>query len=118
MTDLKRIVVLASGEAGDVEALNAAAAIAVRHHAIVEIFSTYGDAAVDLMSLGLLLGDHRSAEALNVIAAAEKERQDRIAEVAIRCAEAHDLSYGPGTEAPRLVLLDHAFRDHLRKPQA
>lgn len=110
MTDLKRIVVLASGEAGDSEALNAAAAIAALHRAVVEIFSIHQDAAGDLISLGLLLGAHRSAETLNAIAAAEKESRDRIAEAAIRCAEAHDLPYGPGPDSPRLVLFDHAFR--------
>ena len=110
---LKRILTLASGDAGDASALVSAAWLASQHDAVVEVVPIYPDSAVDMIALGITLGAALSPEALAAVAAAERELHDRIEQAARRAANEADVVYGAGAGAPRLFVHIRGLRPSL-----
>lgn len=99
---LKRIIALASGGPGDVVALAFAASIAGQHDGVAEILPIYPDTATDMIALGLTMGATLSPQAIEELAAAEREIHARIETVAREAANEADVVYGAGDGAPRL----------------
>jgi nucleotide-binding universal stress UspA family protein len=110
---LKRILALASGGAGDPSALAFAAWLAGQHDAVVEVVPTYPDSAVDMISLGMALGATLSPDAVEELAAAEREMQNHIEAAARRAANEADVVFGAGDGAPRLSVLTRGLRPGL-----
>lgn len=110
---LKRILALASGGAGDPSALAFAAWLAGQHDGTVEVVPVYPDSAVDMVALGMALGASPSREAIEELAAAEREMQGRIEAAARKAADAADVVFGPGDGAPRLSVLTRGLRPAL-----
>lgn len=110
---LKRILALASSGAGDATCLAFAANLAAQHDAVVEVLPIYIDSAVDMIALGMTLGATLSRQAVEELAAAERELQDRIEAVAGRAANEADVVYGAGEGAPRLSVLGRGLRPAL-----
>lgn len=110
---LKRILALASSGAGDASCLAFAAQLAAQHDAVVEVLPIYLDSAVDMIALGMTLGATLSRQAVEELAAAERELQERVTEVARRAANEADVVYGAGEGAPRLSVLGRGLRPAL-----
>lgn len=110
---LKRILALASGDAGDASTLAFAATLAAQHDAVVEIVPIYPDSTADMITLGLALGSAVSQETIEELAAAERDLQMRIEEVARRAANQADVVFGPGDGAPRMSVLGRSLRPSL-----
>ena len=110
---LKRILALASSGAGDASCLAFAAHLAAQHDAVVEVLPVYIDSAVDMIALGMTLGATLSRQAVEELAAAERELQDRIEAAAGRAANEADVVYGAGEGAPRLSVLGRGLRPAL-----
>ena len=111
---LKRIIALASGNAGDAIALAFAANLAGQHDGVVEVLPVYPDAAADMIALGMTLGATMSQEAVEKLAAAERQLQTRIETAARAAANEADVVYGAGDGAPRMTV----FTRGLRPPHA
>lgn len=99
---LKRILALASGGAGDPTALSFAAYLAAQHDAVAEVVSIYPDSAADMIALGLTLGAALSRDAVEELAATERELQNRIEAAARHAANEADVVFGAGEGAPRM----------------
>lgn len=110
---IKRILVLASGRAGDASALAFAAWLAGQHDAVVDVVPVYPDASGDLLSLGMALGATISPEAIDTMTAAEHSLQSRLADLAQRAASEADVVYGPGDGPPRLVVRPRSLNPSL-----
>ena len=110
---LKRILALASGGAGDASALSFAAWLAAQHDATVEVVPVYADSAVDMVTLGMALGASPSREAIEELAAAEREMQGRIEAAARQAADGADIVFGAGDGAPRMAVLTRGLRPAL-----
>ncbi len=110
---LKRILVLASGEAGDMTALAFAAHLAGQHDGVVEVVPVFSDSAADMIALGMALGASLSPEAVGELAAAERELQDRVSNAARQAAQEADVVFGAGDGAPRLSVLTRGLRPAL-----
>lgn len=110
---LKRILALASGGAGDPCALAFAAWLAGQHDALAEVVPVYPDSAVDMVTLGLVLGATVSRDAFEELAAAERTLQGRIEAAARESSKVADVIYGPGEGAPRLSVLTRGLRPAL-----
>ena len=110
---LKRILVLASGDAGDVTALAFAAHLAGQHDSVVEVVPVFPDSAADMVALGMALGASLSPEAVSELAAAERELQDRVANAARQAANEADVVFGAGDGAPRMSVLTRGLRPAL-----
>lgn len=110
---LKRILALASGDAGDASALAFAATLAAQHDAVVEIIPVYPDTAADMIALGFTLGSTLSEETVEELAAAERGMQSRIEGAARHAANEADVVFGPGDGAPRMVVLGRGLRPSL-----
>lgn len=102
---LKRILALASGGAGDPTALSFAAYLAAQHDAVAEVVSIYPDSAADMIALGLTLGAALSRDAVEELAATERELQNRIEAAARHAANEADVVFGAGEGAPRMSVL-------------
>ena len=110
---LKRILALASGGPGDPSALAFAAWLAGQHDAIVEVVPVYPDSAVDMIALGMALGATLSRDAIEELAAAERNMQDRVESAARHAADTADVVFGAGEGAPRLSVLTRGLRPAL-----
>lgn len=110
---LKRILALASGGSGDPSALAFAAWLAGQHDAVVEVVPVYPDAAIDMIALGMTLGATLSRAAIEELAAAERNMQDRIESAARGAADTADVVFGAGEGAPRLSVLTRGLRPAL-----
>lgn len=110
---LKRILALASGGAGDVTALAFAAHLAAQHDSLVEVVPVFPDSAADMIALGMSLGATLSPEAVDELAAAERDLQDRVTEVARQAANEADVVFGAGDGAPRMSVLTRGLRPTL-----
>lgn len=106
----KHILALASGGAGDASALAFAANLAAQHDAVVEVLPVYPDSAADMIALGMALGASLSRDAVEELAAAERELQRRVEDTARRAANEADVVYGRGEGAPRLWTLSRGLR--------
>lgn len=102
---LKRILALASGGAGDPTALAFAAYLAAQHDAVTEVVPIYPDSAADMIALGLTLGATLSRDAVEELAATERELQNRIEAAARHAANEADVVFGAGEGAPRMSIL-------------
>lgn len=109
----KHILALASGGAGDASALAFAADLAAQHDAVVEVLPVYPDSAADMIALGMALGASLSHDAVEELAAAERELQRRVEEIARRAANEADVVYGRGGGAPRVSVLTRGLRPGL-----
>ena len=107
---LTRILVLASGGRGDDRALTFGAEIASQHEGRCNAVPVYPDSAADMVSLGIALGASISRDAVEDLAAAEREAQGHIEESARRAASAADVVFGDGDGAPRLSVLARDLR--------
>lgn len=107
---LKRILALAFGGAGDPSALAFAAWLAGQHDAVAEVIPVYPDSAVDMVTLGLVLGSTLSRDAFEELAEAERTIQGRIEVAASQSAHAADVIYGAGEGAPRMSVLTRGLR--------
>ena len=110
---LKHIVAIAAGGSEDAETLAFAADIAAQHDALVDILPVYPDTAIDMITLGMTLGATLSQQAIEELAAAERELQTRIETTARSAANAADVVFGPGEGAPRMVLMGRGLRPAL-----
>ncbi|MDY6924171.1 MAG: universal stress protein [Pseudomonadota bacterium] len=110
---LKRILALASGGAGDLTALAFAAWLAGQHDSVVEVVPVFPDSAADMIALGMTLGATLSPEAVDELAAAERELQDRVTDAARQAANAADIVFGRGDGAPRMAVLTRGLRPAL-----
>ncbi|MBU2417229.1 MAG: universal stress protein [Alphaproteobacteria bacterium] len=110
---LKRILALASGGAGDLTALAFAAHLAGQHDSVAEVVPVFPDSAADMIALGMTLGATLSPEAVEELAAAERELQDRVTESARQAANEADVVFGPGHGAPRMAVLTRGLRPAL-----
>lgn len=110
---LKRILTLASGGAGDPSALAFAAWLAGQHHSVVEVIPVYPDSVADMIALGMTLGAALSRDAVEALAAAERELQDRIETAGRRAAKGADVVFGAGEGAPRLSVHTRGLRPAL-----
>ena len=110
---LKRILTVASGGAADPSALAFAAWLAGQHDAVVEVVPAYPDSAIDMIALGMTLGATLSRDAIEELAAAERDIQDRIESAARKAAGAADVTYGAGEGAPRLSVVARGLRPAL-----
>lgn len=102
---LKRILAIASGGAGDPTALASAAYLAAQHDAVAEVVPIYPDSAADMIALGLTLGATLSRDAVEELAATERELQNRIEAAARHAANEADVVFGAGEGAPRMSVL-------------
>ncbi|MBA4803065.1 MAG: universal stress protein [Brevundimonas sp.] len=107
---LKRLLALASGGGGDAAGLSFAAWLARQHDSVAEVLPVYADSAADMIALGMTLGATLSREAVEQLAAAEKEVHGRIVAAARQAAEAADLAFGPGEGAPRMSVLTRGLQ--------
>ncbi len=110
---LKRILALASSGAGDATCLSFAAHLAGQHDSVVEVLPVYLDSAVDMVALGMTLGATLSRQAVEELAAAERELQERVEDAARRAANEADVVYGAGDGAPRMSVLGRGLRPAL-----
>jgi nucleotide-binding universal stress UspA family protein len=110
---LKRILTLASGDAGDATALAFAAWVAGQHDGVVDVMPIYPDSAADMIALGLTLGVTLSRDSIDDLTGAERELQDRIEAAARRAANEADVVFGPGEGAPRLQVLTRGLQPSL-----
>lgn len=114
---LKRIVVIATGDAGDQEALAAGAELALACHATTEVLPMYPDPAVDMIALGMALGATVPKDAVEQLAATERLLLRRIDEQAWGAAQATDVVYGHGLGGPRMFMLPRGVRPALELSQ-
>lgn len=102
---LRRMIAVASGGQGDGQAIGLASSLARRHDGVVELLPIYPDSAAEMIALGITLGASLSPEAVEELAAAERELQNRIEGSARLAAEGAGILFGPGAGAPRLSVL-------------
>ena len=107
---LKSILAIASGGADDATALAFAANLAAQHDGAVHVLPVYPETAADMIALGLTLGATLSQEAIETMAAAERELQARIETAAKSAANQADVVYGAGDGAPRISVLPRGLR--------
>lgn len=110
---LKHTIAIADGGAGDAQSLSLACSLASQHDGVVEVLPVYPDSAADLIALGMTLGATLSQEAVEQMAAAERELQGRIEAAARVAANQADVVFGPGEGPPRLFLLGRGLRPAL-----
>jgi len=110
---LKHTIAIATGGDGDAHALGLASSLAAQHDGVVEVLPVYPDSAVDMIALGMTLGAVLSQEAIDQLAAAERELQGRIETAARAAANQADVVFGPGDGAPRLSGLGRGLRPAL-----
>jgi nucleotide-binding universal stress UspA family protein len=110
---LKHILAIAAGGNGDGQALGLSSGLASQHDGVVEVLPVYPDSAADMIALGMTLGAHLSPEAVEELAAAERELQGRIEASARTAANAADVVFGAGEGAPRMSVLNRGLRPAL-----
>lgn len=110
---LKHMIAIAAGGDGDIQALGLSTSLASQHDGVVEVLPIYPDSAADMVALGITLGATLSQEAVNELAAAERELQDRIEETARTAANEADVVFGAGEGAPRITVLGRGLRPPL-----
>ncbi len=110
---LKHLLAIAAGGDGDDEALGVAGSLARQHDGAVEVVPVYPDSATDMIALGITLGATLSPDAVEELAAAERELQRRIEGTARVAAERADIAFGSGPGAPRLSVLGRGLRPTL-----
>lgn len=110
---LKHMIAIAAGSDGDSQALGLSTSLASQHDGVVEVLPIYPDSAADMIALGMTLGATLSQEAVNELAAAERELQDRIEETARTAANEADVVFGAGEGAPRIAVLGRGLRPPL-----
>lgn len=115
---LKHIVAIAGGGPEDLQTLGFAAWLAAQHDSTVDILPAYPDTAIDMVTLGMTLGATLSREAIEELAAADRELHHRIDTVARQTAAAADVVFGPGEGAPRMVLMERGLRPSLSLARA
>jgi nucleotide-binding universal stress UspA family protein len=107
---LKQTIAIASGGAGDSQALHLAASLARQHDGAVSVLPVYPDTAADMIALGITLGASLSREAVEQLVAAEHELHLRIETAAHAAADVADVVFGPGEDAPRISVLSRGLR--------
>lgn len=107
---LKRLLVLASGGPGDAAGLAFAAYLARQHESIAEVLPVYADSAADMIALGMTLGATLSRDAVEQLAAAEREVHARIVTAAEAAARRADVASGAGEGAPRLAVMTRGLQ--------
>jgi nucleotide-binding universal stress UspA family protein len=110
---LKQTIAIASGEAGDRQALDLAASLARQHDGAVSVLPVYPDTAADMIALGITLGASLSREAVEQLVAAEHELHLRIEAAARAAADAADVVFGSREGAPRVSVLSRGLRPGL-----
>lgn len=110
---LKHMIAIAAGGNGDGQAVEMASSLARQHDGVVEVVPIYPDSAVDMIALGITLGATLSSDAVEQLAAAERELQARIEETARAAAGRADIVFGPGEGAPRISVLGRGLRPAL-----
>jgi nucleotide-binding universal stress UspA family protein len=110
---LKHMIAIATSGAGDRQALGLASSLASQHDAVVEVLPIYPESAADMVALGMTLGATMSQEAIEELAAAERELQVRIEDMATAAANEADVVFGPGEGAPRMSVLGRGLRPPL-----
>jgi len=107
---LKHMIAIAAGGDGDSHALGLASSLASQHDGVVEVLPIYPDSAADMVALGMTLGATLSHEAIEELAAAERELQDRIVIAAKAAANEADVVFAAGEGAPRMSVLGRGLR--------
>lgn len=110
---LKHILAIAAGGDGDSRALGLSSSLASQHDGVVEVLPIYPDSAADMIALGMTLGAALSPEAVEELAAAERELQGRIEASARAAANQADVVFGSGEGAPRMSVLGRGLRPAL-----
>lgn len=110
---LKHIIAIAAGGDGDSLALGLSSSLASQHDGVVEVLPVYPDSAADMVALGMTLGATMSPQAIEELAAAERELQGWIGEAARAAANQADVVFGPGEGAPRMSVLGRGLRPAL-----
>lgn len=110
---LKHIIAIAAGGDGDSRSLGLSSSLASQHDGVVEVLPIYPDSAADMVALGMTLGATMSPEAIEELAAAERELQGRIEEAARAAANQADVVFGPGEGAPRMSVMGRGLRPAL-----
>lgn len=115
---LKHIVAIAGGGPEDIQTLGFTAWLAAQHDSTVDILPAYPDAAIDMVTLGMTLGASVSRQAIEELAAADRELHGRVEAAARKAAGAADVVFGPGEGAPRMVLIERGLRPSLSLARA
>lgn len=110
---LKHIIAIAAGGKGDSRSLGLSSSLASQHDGVVEVVPIYPDSAADMIALGMTLGASLSPEAVEQLASAERELQDRIEETARTAANQADVVFGSGEGAPRMFVQSRGLRPAL-----